>query len=96
VLRTHAEALNVEFKKPLTVERAYQILNQAPGVTVLEDRAKNRWAMPIDVAGKDNVYVGRIRKDLSQDNTLELWVVGDQLLKGAALNAVQCAEVAFK
>lgn len=96
VLRTHAEALNVEFKKPITVERAYEILNKAPGVTVLEDRAKNRWAMPIDVAGKDNVYVGRIRKDLSQDNTLELWVVGDQLLKGAALNAVQCAEVAFK
>ena len=96
VLRTHAEALNVEFKKPITVERAYELLNKAPGVTVLEDRAKNRWAMPIDVAGKDDVHVGRIRKDLSQDNTLELWVVGDQLLKGAALNAVQCAEVALK
>ncbi len=95
VLRTHAEALNVEFHKPLSVERAYEILNKAAGVTVLEDRAKNRWAMPIDVAGKDNVYVGRIRKDQSQDNTLELWVVGDQLLKGAALNAVQCAEVAL-
>jgi aspartate-semialdehyde dehydrogenase len=95
VLRTHAEALNVEFHKPLSVERAYEILNKAPGVTVLEDRAKNRWAMPIDVAGKDNVYVGRIRKDQSQDNTLELWVVGDQLLKGAALNAVQCAEAAL-
>ena len=54
-----------------------------------------RWAMPTDVAGKDNVYVGRIRKDLSQDNTLEMWVVGDQLLKGAALNAVQCGEAAI-
>lgn len=95
VLRTHAEALNVEFKKPLSVERAYELLKKAPGVTVLEDRAKNRWAMPIDVAGKDDVHVGRIRKDQSQDNTLELWVVGDQLLKGAALNAVQCAEAAF-
>jgi aspartate-semialdehyde dehydrogenase len=96
VLRTHAEALNVEFKRPLSVARAYELLGKAEGVTVLEDRAKNRWAMPIDVAGKDDVHVGRIRKDLSQDNTLDLWVVGDQLLKGAALNAVQCAEVAFR
>jgi aspartate-semialdehyde dehydrogenase len=95
VLRTHAEALNVEFSAPLSVERAYEILRKAPGVTVLEDRAKNRWPMPSDVAGKDDVYVGRIRKDHSQDNTLDVWVVGDQLLKGAALNAVQCAEVAL-
>jgi len=95
VLRTHAEALNVEFHRPLSVEQAYALLKNAVGVTILEDRANNRWAMPTDVAGKDNVYVGRIRKDLSQDNTLDLWVVGDQLLKGAALNAVQCAEVAL-
>ncbi len=95
VLRTHAEALNVEFHRPLSVAQAYDLLAKAVGVTVLEERAKNRWAMPTDVAGKDDVYVGRIRQDLSQDNTLELWVVGDQLLKGAALNAVQCAEVAL-
>jgi aspartate-semialdehyde dehydrogenase len=95
VLRTHGESLNVEFHKPLSVEQAYTLLNAAAGVTVFEDRANNRWAMPTDVAGKDNVYVGRLRKDHSQDNTLELWVVGDQLLKGAALNAVQCAEVAI-
>ncbi len=95
VLRTHAEALNVEFSAPMSVERAYEILRKAPGVTVLEDRAKNRWPMPTDVAGKDDVYVGRIRKDQSQDNTIDIWVVGDQLLKGAALNAVQCAEVAM-
>jgi aspartate-semialdehyde dehydrogenase len=95
VLRTHAEALNVEFHRPLSVAQAYELLSKAVGVTVLEERAKNRWAMPTDVAGKDDVYVGRIRQDLSQDNTLELWVVGDQLLKGAALNAVQCAEVAL-
>ncbi len=95
VLRTHAEALNVEFEKPLAPERAYEILKGAVGVTILEDRAKNRWAMPTDVAGHDDVYVGRIRRDLSQDNTLDIWVVGDQLLKGAALNAVQCAEVAL-
>jgi len=93
VLRTHAEALNVEFTADLSPERAYEILKSAPGVTVLEDRAKNRWPMPTDVAGQDDVYVGRIRRDHSQDHTLELWVVGDQLLKGAALNAVQCAEI---
>jgi aspartate-semialdehyde dehydrogenase len=95
VMRTHAEALNVEFSAPLPVERAYAILRGAPGVTVLEDRARNRWPMPVDAAGKDDVYVGRIRADHSQPNTLDVWVVGDQLLKGAALNAVQCAEVAL-
>jgi aspartate-semialdehyde dehydrogenase len=95
VLRTHAEALNVEFADELEVEQAYALLAKAPGVTVLEDRAANRWAMPIDVSGKDDVYVGRLRKDISQDRTLDLWVVGDQLLKGAALNAVQVAEAAL-
>lgn len=95
VLRTHAEALNVEFTAELPVARAYALLRAAPGVTVLEDRAANRWAMPVDVAGHDDVYVGRLRQDLTRDHTLDIWVVGDQLLKGAALNAVQCAEVAL-
>ncbi|MDA3963833.1 MAG: aspartate-semialdehyde dehydrogenase [Planctomycetota bacterium] len=95
VLRTHAEALNVEFRDAMSVERAYELLKVAPGITVFEDRANNRWAMPSDVAGKDDVYVGRIRIDPSQPNTLDIWVVGDQLLKGAALNAVQCAELAL-
>ncbi len=95
VLRTHAEALNVEFTAPMPVARAYALLRAAPGVTVLEDRAKNRWPMPSDVAGKDDVYVGRIRADHSRANTIDVWVVGDQLLKGAALNAVQCAEIAL-
>ncbi len=95
VLRTHAEALNVEFTDELSVERAYELLKNAPGIEVLEDRDANRWPMPLDAAGKDPVYVGRIRKDPSQKNTLDLWVLGDQLLKGAALNAVQCAEAAL-
>jgi aspartate-semialdehyde dehydrogenase len=95
VLRNHAEALNVTFSKELTVEQAYAALKTAPGVKILEDRSANRWPMPIDAAGKDEVFVGRIRKDRSIDNTLDLWVLGDQLLKGAALNAVQCAEVAL-
>lgn len=95
VLRTHAEALNVEFAGEMPVARAYEILRKAPGVTVIEDRAKNRWPMPIDAAGEDDVLVGRIRQDITQPHTLDLWVVGDQLLKGAALNAVQCAEIAL-
>ncbi len=93
VLRTHAEALNIEFTAPMSVERAYELLRKAPGVTVLEDRAKNRWPMPTDVAGEDDVFVGRVRQDLTLPNTLDVWVVGDQLLKGAALNAIQCAEL---
>ncbi len=95
VLRAHSEALNVEFTAPVSPEWAYGILKDAPGVTIDEDRAANRWAMPAMVAGADDVHVGRIRRDRSQPNTLDLWVVGDQLLKGAALNAVQCAEAAF-
>jgi aspartate-semialdehyde dehydrogenase len=95
VLRAHSEALNVEFERPLNVARAYEVLRQAVGVTVREDRAANRWPMPLEVSGHDNVQVGRIRVDTSNPNTLDIWVVGDQLLKGAALNAVQCAEVAL-
>jgi len=64
-------------------------------VQVLEDRGANRWAMPLDASGKDPVLVGRVRKDLSQPKTLDLWVVGDQIRKGAALNAVQIAEKLF-
>jgi aspartate-semialdehyde dehydrogenase len=95
VLRAHSEALNIEFTAPVSPEWAYAILAKAPGVRIVEDRARNRWPMPLEVAGADDVQVGRIRVDKSQPNTLDLWVVGDQLLKGAALNAVQCAEVAF-
>ena len=95
VLRTHAEVLNVEFATTMTRQRAYELLANAPGVKVHDDWANNRFAMPIDVAGEDDVFVGRIRQDKTQANTLDIWVVGDQLLKGAALNAVQCAELAL-
>ena len=95
VLRTHAEALNIQFSDEMSVARAYEVLGDAPGVRVFEDRAANRWAMPIDVSGEDDVFVGRLRVDPTQPNTLDLWVVGDQLLKGAALNAVQVAELAL-
>ncbi|TVR43839.1 MAG: aspartate-semialdehyde dehydrogenase [Planctomycetota bacterium] len=93
VLRTHAEAINVSFRSPCEVAQAYELLRQAPGVKVLEDRAANRWPMPTDVSGGEEVVVGRIRRDPTLDHTLDMWVVGDQLLKGAALNAVQIAEL---
>jgi aspartate-semialdehyde dehydrogenase len=95
VLRAHSEALNIEFSRDVSVEEAYAVLRQAPGVEVLEDRSKNRWPMPLDVSGKDPVMVGRLRLDQSQPRTMDLWVVGDQIRKGAALNAVQIAEKLF-
>lgn len=96
VLRTHAEALNLEFEQPFPVEKARQILAQAPGVVLIEDWQQNRFPMPIDVAGKDEVAVGRIRQDISEPKALELWLCGDQIRKGAALNAVQIAELLLK
>jgi len=92
VLRAHSESLNIEFEEDVSVEAAYEILGDAPGIKILEDREANRWPMPIDASGKDAVFVGRIRKDLSRPNTLDMWVVGDQIRKGAALNAIQIAE----
>ncbi len=92
VLRAHSEALNVEFENPITAQQAKDILQKSSGVTVLEDWDQNQFPMPIDASGRDEIFVGRIRKDLSNPNTLDLWVVGDQLLKGAALNTIQIAE----
>ncbi len=96
VLRAHSQALNVTFTQEICPEKAYELLEKAPGLKVYEERSKNRFPMPIDAAGQDDVYCGRIRKDLSCTNTLDLWVVGDQILKGAALNTVQIAEHLLK
>jgi aspartate-semialdehyde dehydrogenase len=93
VLRAHSEALNIEFEQEPDIEEVYRILKAAPGVEVMEDRSKNRWPMPLDASGRDPVLVGRVRKDLTQPKTLDIWVVGDQIRKGAALNAVQIAEL---
>jgi aspartate-semialdehyde dehydrogenase len=95
VLRAHSEALNVEFEQEPDIEEVYKILRGAAGVEVMEDRANNRWPMPLDASGRDPVLVGRIRKDITQPKTLDIWVVGDQIRKGAALNAVQIAEKLF-
>jgi aspartate-semialdehyde dehydrogenase len=94
VLRAHCESINLEFTDPITPDEVRELLSTAPGVTVLDDRVNNRFPMPIDATGNDNVFVGRIRQDESiPDNRgINLWVAGDQIRKGAALNAVQIAE----
>ena len=93
VLRAHSEAVNIEFREPFPVEEARTLLSAAPGVELIEDFGANRFPMPTDVTGRDPVAVGRIRQDLSEPNALELWLCGDQIRKGAALNAIQIAEL---
>ncbi len=93
VLRAHSIALNVEFENFVTVLQTKEILQQSPGLFVLEEWEQNRFPMPIDASNQDEVFVGRIRNDHSNPNTLDLWLVGDQLLKGAALNLIQIAEL---
>jgi aspartate-semialdehyde dehydrogenase len=95
VLRAHSEALNIEFEGDPSVDDIYAVLRSSPGVEVQEDRSANRWPMPLDASGRDPVLVGRVRRDISQPRTFDLWVVGDQIRKGAALNAVQIAERLF-
>jgi aspartate-semialdehyde dehydrogenase len=92
VLRCHSESINVELEKPLTPNEARAALAAMPGVLVYDDPLKKLYPMPLDATGKDEVYVGRIREDASVTNGLNLWVVSDNLRKGAALNAVQIAE----
>ncbi|MGB7414807.1 MAG: aspartate-semialdehyde dehydrogenase [Thermosynechococcaceae cyanobacterium] len=93
VLRAHSEAINLEFAQPFDVGEARAILKAAPGVELVEDWQANYFPMPIDASGRDDVLVGRIRQDISHPNGLELWLSGDQIRKGAALNAVQIAEL---
>ncbi|KAH9621575.1 hypothetical protein KSS87_023495 [Heliosperma pusillum] len=95
VMRAHAESVNLQFEKPLDEDTAREILKNAPGVVVIDDRASNHFPTPLEVSNKDDVAVGRIRQDVSQDgNTgLDIFVCGDQIRKGAALNAVQIAEM---
>ena len=93
VLRAHSEAVNIEFESPFPVDEARELLAAAPGVELIDDPAANRFPMPTDVTGRDPVAIGRIRQDISHANALELWLCGDQIRKGAALNAVQIAEL---
>lgn len=93
VMRAHSEAINLEFKQPFRVAQAREILSHASGVRLVEDWSANYFPMPIDASGEDNVLVGRIRQDISHPCGLELWLCGDQIRKGAALNAIQIAEL---
>ena len=93
VYRAHSEAINLELASPLSVEEARELIREAPGVELVDDAENEVYPMPLDATGRDDVLVGRIRKDESVPNGLDMWVSGDQLLKGAALNAVQIAEL---
>jgi aspartate-semialdehyde dehydrogenase len=93
ILRAHSEAVNIETERKLPAEEARRILATAPGVRVVDEPERKRYPMPLTASGRDEVLVGRIREDISQPNGLDLFIAGDQLLKGAALNAVQIAEI---
>jgi len=93
ILRAHSETVNIEFEQPFEVKKARELIASAPGVKLVEDWQSNYFPMPIDATGQDPVLVGRIRQDISHDCGLELWLCGDQIRKGAALNAIQIAEL---
>jgi aspartate-semialdehyde dehydrogenase len=93
VFRAHSVAVHAEFEQPVSVDRARDVLAKFPGLELVDDSASNTYPMPILVSGKNNCQVGRVRMDSALDNGLAFWVCGDQLLKGAALNAVQIAEL---
>ena len=88
----HAESVNIEFENPMTAEKARSILRAAPGILVVDKHEDGGYATPIECAGEDATYVSRIRKDPTVEHGLSMWVVADNLRKGAALNAVQIAE----
>jgi aspartate-semialdehyde dehydrogenase len=93
VYNAHSESVNVQTRDDLSPERCREVLSAFPGVVVVDDPAAGRYPMPIDAAGRDEVFVGRVRRDSSQERCLNLWIVSDNLRKGAATNAVQLAEL---
>jgi aspartate-semialdehyde dehydrogenase len=93
VFRCHSEAVNIETEQKLSVQDVRQLLAGAPGVAVIDDPEKNQYPMPITVTGRDEVFVGRIREDLSHNHAINLWLVSDNLRKGAALNMIQIMEL---
>ena len=95
-LRSHSEAIWAETETPVSPEAFAQAIQNGEGVQLMDDPANKVYPMPLFLAGKDDVYVGRIRKDLANENGLTFWIVGDQIKKGAALNAVQIAEYLIK
>ena len=93
VFYSHSESVNIETEKKITADEVRNLLSQAPGVTVVDDPASARYPMAIDAAGKDDTFVGRIREDESIEKGINMWIVADNLRKGAALNAIQIAEI---
>ncbi|HEO64853.1 MAG TPA: aspartate-semialdehyde dehydrogenase, partial [Spirochaetes bacterium] len=93
IVRAHSESVNLEMEKKLSLDDVRQAIDEFDGAKVVDDREKNYFPMPMDADGQDDVLVGRIRYDLSSENGLALFIAGDQILKGAALNAVQIAEL---
>ncbi|GIW93128.1 MAG: aspartate-semialdehyde dehydrogenase [Pirellulaceae bacterium] len=93
VANCHSESIVVETERPLSVEEARRLFSEAPGVVLVDDLAEKRYPMPVDCSGRDEVFVGRVRRDLSSENGLAFWCVSDNLRKGAATNAVQIAEL---
>lgn len=96
VKNSHAVAINIEFEKPFEIEEIFEILKNAPGIVVQDDPENLIYPMQVDVSGKDEVYVGRIRRDFSVDNGINMWVVADNIRKGAATNTIQIAELLAK
>jgi aspartate-semialdehyde dehydrogenase len=92
VFRGHSESINIETQEKLSADQARDLLSKAEGIVVIDDPSKQLYPLATDAAGKDETFVGRIREDDSVENGLNMWVVSDNLLKGAALNAVQIAE----
>jgi len=96
VFHGHSESINVEFENTFELDDIFDLFKTLPGITVMDDIKNNIYPMPVDIEGQDDVYIGRIRRDFSVDNGVNLWVVADNIRKGAALNAVQIAEVFIK
>jgi aspartate-semialdehyde dehydrogenase len=92
----HSESVNIETERKLTAAEARALLEKAPGVRVVDDPANRRYPMPIEAAGQDDTFVGRIREDVSLENGLNLWIAADNIRKGAATNAVQIAEIVVR
>ena len=92
VLISHAESVNIEFENEVSIDKIKDILNHSPGCKVVDDRNDGGYITPIEAEGKNETFISRIRKDNSQKNAINMWIVSDNLLRGAALNAVEIAE----
>ena len=96
VLVSHAESVNVEFENEAPIDKVIEILNQSPGCKVIDERANGGYSTPLEAEGKDETFISRIREDKTVTNGLNMWIVSDNLLRGAALNAVEIAETLIK